>query len=168
MRHHVLVAYATRYGSTAELARFIARTLREEGLEAEALPAAEVTDVAAYDAVVIGSALYMGRWRRDAGRLTRRHRDALRERAVWAFSSGPLDPSASERDIPPVPGARRAMERVRARGHVTFGGRLEAGAEGRIARAILDEGRGGDFRDFDAVARWARGIATEIETPESL
>jgi len=59
--HHVLVAYATRYGSTAELARFIARTLREEGLDAEALPAAEVTDVAAYDAVVIGSALYMGR-----------------------------------------------------------------------------------------------------------
>lgn len=167
MSQHVLVAYATKYGSTAELARFVATTLRGEGLAAEALSVSEVTEVDRYDAVLIGSALYMGRWRRDAGRFARHHQKALRERAVWGFSSGPLDPSASDSDIPPVPSARRAMDRVRARGHVTFGGKLETGAEGRVARMILDEGRGGDFRDFDAVAEWARGIAAEIKELES-
>ncbi|MEU0133039.1 flavodoxin domain-containing protein [Streptomyces sp. NPDC006296] len=167
MTLHALVAYATTHGSTAELARCVARTLRDQGLEAEALPAAQVTDVDAYDVVVIGSALSLGRWHRDARRLVRRHREALRRRAVWAFSSGPLDSTASDRDIPPVPSARRALDKVHARGHVTFGGRLEPGATGRLARMILDEGRGGDFRDWDAVASWARDIAAEAEAPES-
>ncbi|MGW3802202.1 flavodoxin domain-containing protein [Streptomyces clavifer] len=164
----MLVAYASKYGSTAELAHFIVETLRDEGLHAECLPASKVTEVNEYDAVLIGSALYMGRWRREAVRMARRHRKALRRRAVWAFSSGPLDFSASGRDIPPVPSARRAMDRVRARDHITFGGRLETGARGRVARMALDEGRGGDFRDFDAVAAWARSVAAEIEAPEGL
>jgi menaquinone-dependent protoporphyrinogen oxidase len=160
--HRVLVAYATKYGSTAELAQFIVGILRDEGLEADCLPASKVTAVDEYDAVLIGSALYMGRWRREAARMARRHRKALRRRAVWAFSSGPLDRSASDRNIPPVPSARRAMDRVRARDHITFGGRLETGARGRVARMVLEEGRGGEFRDFDAVESWARGVAAEI------
>ena len=89
---------------------------------------------------------------------TRRASDLL-------FSSGPLDPSASERDIPPVSGAERAIDRTDAREHVTFGGRLETGAKGRIARMILDQHRGGDFRDFARIDAWATGVARAIETP---
>ena len=162
---NVLVTYGTKNGSTGEIARFIASVLRREGLEADVRPAAEVVDMTPYDAVVIGGALYMGRWHRDAGRFTRRHRRALRERPVWLFSSGPLDPSASERDIPPVSGAERAIDRTDAREHVTFGGRLETGAKGRIARMILDQHRGGDFRDFARIDAWATGVARAIETP---
>ncbi|RST17645.1 flavodoxin [Streptomyces sp. WAC05374] len=162
----VLVTYGTTNGSTAEIAGLIASVLRDEGLEAEARTPSEVTDVAPYGAVVIGGALSMGRWHRDARRFARRHRRALRERPVWLFSSGPLDPSASEREIPPVPGARRAQRRTDARDHVTFGGRLEAGAKGRMARAILDEDRGGDFRDLPRIAGWAAGVAAEIRAAE--
>ncbi|OKK03730.1 flavodoxin [Streptomyces sp. CB03234] len=166
MSEKVLVTYGTKNGSTAEIADFIASVLRDEGLEAEVRPPSEVTDVAPYGTVVIGGALYMGRWHRDARRFARQHRQELRERPVWLFSSGPLDPSASEREMPPVPSARRAQRRTEARDHVTFGGRLAAGAKGRMANAILDENRGGDFRDLPRIAEWTARVASEIKAPE--
>ncbi|MFC4610400.1 hypothetical protein ACFO9E_21690 [Streptomyces maoxianensis] len=61
-----------------------------------------------------------------------------------------------------MPAARRAGQRLGAEGHVTFAGRLEADARGRITRAILEEGRGGDFHDFDRIAAWATGIAAGL------
>lgn len=160
----VLIAYGTRNGSTAEIAQVIGTVLHDAdaGLMTDVRPAAEIEDIAPYDAVVLGGALYAGRWHRDARRFTRKHRRGLTERPVWLFSSGPLDPSASERDLPPVQGARRAERRTQAREHVTFGGKLEAGAQGRVARMILEQGRGGDFRDMDRIAEWATGIAYDL------
>ncbi|MGW2559404.1 flavodoxin domain-containing protein [Streptomyces sp. NPDC001514] len=162
MTRTALVAYGTRNGSTAEIARFIASVLRDEGLRADVRPAAEVRDVGPYDVVVLGGAIYGRRWHRDARRFARRHRRALADRPVWLFSSGPLDASASEREIPPVPGAHRAERRLGAEEHVTFGGRLQAGARGRVARMLLEQGRGGDFRDFKQIAEWAERIAADL------
>ncbi|MFI5806722.1 flavodoxin domain-containing protein [Streptomyces sp. NPDC051561] len=161
MTQRVLVAYGTRNGSTAGIAEAIGDALRAQGMEAQVRPAAEVEDVTSYDLVVVGGALYMGRWHVDAVRFARRHRSELLNRAVWLFSSGPLDPSAGERDIPPVRGVRRAMIRLDAREHRTFGGRLEKGARGRMARTIVESGRGGDFRDFDAISAWATALAAK-------
>ncbi len=100
-----------------------------------------VTGVAPYEAVVVGGALYTGRWHKDARRFVRRHRHVLAERPVWFFSSGRLDASASERNIPPVRGVRRAMTRLGVRDHITFGGCLEEGAQGRVAGMILRSGK---------------------------
>lgn len=161
MARRALVAYGTKNGSTQGVAEAVADALRTHGMDAEVYPASEVGDVSPYDVVVLGGALYAGRWHGDAVRFARRHRAALLDRAVWLFSSGPLDASAGERAIPPVRGARRASVRLDARQHVTFGGRLEAGARGRMARMIVESGRGGDFRDFDRIASWAVGIAQE-------
>ncbi|KUN89081.1 flavodoxin [Streptomyces bungoensis] len=158
----VLVAYGTTNGSTARIAETVAGVLRTRGLTAEARPAPSVADVEAYDAVIVGGALYAGRWHRHARRFVRRHRRALAARPVWFFSSGPLDASAAERDIPPVPGVRRARDRLGVAGHVTFGGCLEEGAQGRLARMILRDGRGGDFRDFPAIEAWAARVAGEL------
>jgi len=158
----VLVAYGTTNGSTARIAEAVAAALREKGLTTETRPAADVTDVIRYEAVVVGGALYAGRWHRDARRFVRRHRHTLRRRPLWLFSSGPLDASAAERDIPPVRAARRALTLLDARGHVTFGGCLEEGARGWVAGRILSSGKGGDFRDFAAVSAWAEQIAKEL------
>ncbi|MER6156334.1 flavodoxin domain-containing protein [Streptomyces sp. NPDC001868] len=158
----VLVTYGTTNGSTAQIAETIAEVLSKEGLAAETLPARSVASVASYDAVVVGGGLYAGRWHRDARRFVRRHRHELAERPLWLFSSGPLDPSASERDIPPVPGVQKAMDRLDSREHVTFGGCLEEGAKGWVAGMILRSGKGGDFRDFAAVQEWATRIAAEL------
>ncbi len=162
MMEMVLVAYGSKYGSTAEIAERIGEVLTKEGLAVDVRPAADVADLASYGAVVLGSGLYAGRWHRDARRFARRHRKVLARCPVWLFSSGPLDPSASERDIPPTPGVRRIADRIAARGHVTFGGRLEGDVQGRVARMIVNSGRGGDFRDFERIAAWATTVAQDL------
>ncbi|WP_458247681.1 flavodoxin domain-containing protein [Streptomyces sp. MAI_2237] len=162
MPANVLVAYGTTNGSTRGIAEAVADVLRKEGLSADTAPAATVTDVTPYDAFVVGGALYAGRWHRDARRFVRRNRRTLAERPLWLFSSGPLDASASEKDIPPVPWVRRALDKLDARGHVTFGGCLEEGAKGRIARMIIRNGKGGDFRDFPEIEAWAARVADEL------
>ncbi|MFH9826355.1 flavodoxin domain-containing protein [Streptomyces bobili] len=165
----VLVAYGTTNGSTAQIAEAIADILRKEGLTVEAMPARSVTNLESFDAVVVGGGLYAGRWHKDARRFVRRHARELSRRPLWLFSSGPLDASASERDIPPVPGVGRTMIRLDAREHVTFGGRLEEGAKGFIARKIVSSGKGGDFRDFRQIEAWSARIGSELakEPPSS-
>ncbi|GAA2348480.1 flavodoxin domain-containing protein [Streptomyces kunmingensis] len=159
----VLIVYASRNGSTAEIAGHISGVLSEAGCVATVCPAAEAgRDLDTYDAVVLGGALYTGRWHRAARRFARRFRRELETRPVWLFSSGPLDASASERDIPPVPGVRRLADRIEARGHATFGGRLNEDARGRVAKMIVKSGRGGDFRDLTQIISWAEGVARDI------
>ncbi|MFJ3233611.1 flavodoxin domain-containing protein [Streptomyces sp. NPDC086787] len=162
MTGRVLVAYGTTNGSTAQIAEAVAHVLCKEGLTAEARPAPSVASIETYDAVVVGGALYAGRWHKDARRFVRRHRRVLAARPLWFFSSGPLDASASERNIPPVPGVRRAMDRLGVREHITFGGSLEEGARGRVAQMILCNGKGGDFRDLPAIEAWAERLAEEM------
>ena len=162
MTRKVLVAYGTTNGSTGQIAEAIAEVLRKDGLTAVTLPARSVASVSSYDAVVVGGALYAGRWHKDARRFVRRHGRALAEHPLWLFSSGPLDASAAERDIPPVPGVQRTMTRLGAREHATFGGCLEEDARGGVARMILRSGKGGDFRDFTAIQEWAARVAAEL------
>ncbi|WP_306334090.1 flavodoxin domain-containing protein [Streptomyces sp. KL118A] len=159
MPSKVLVAYGTTNGSTARIAEAIADVLRRNGLRAEAIPARSVADVGSYDGVVLGGALYAGRWHKDARRFARRHRRALATRPLWLFSSGPLDATASQREIPPVRGAKAVLFRLDAEEHRTFGGCLQEGAKGFIARKIVDSGKGGDFRDFTQIEGWAQRIA---------
>ncbi|MFD8565442.1 flavodoxin domain-containing protein [Streptomyces sp. NPDC059639] len=154
----VLVAYGSKNGSTAEIAERIGDVLSKAGCATAVCPAREAADdVAAYDAVVLGGALYSGDWHRDARRFARRAATALGARPLWLFSSGPLDASAGERDIPPVRGVRRVADRLDVCGHITFGGRLDENARGRLARTIVHAGRGGHFRDFARItAEWDR------------
>ena len=91
MPARVLVAYATKLGSTSEIAETIAHVLRDSGHRALALPARDVTTLAGWDAVILGSAVYAAYWQRDARRFTERFRDDLKARPLWLFSGGPLD-----------------------------------------------------------------------------
>lgn len=150
----VLVAHASKKGGTKEIAEWIVSELDEHGIEVEIRPARDVKSVARYEAVVLGGALYAFMWHRDAKRFVRRHRRALRDRPVWLFSSGPLDNSAGESEIPPVRFVRQAIERIGARGHKTFGGRLTPDYKGPLPV--------GDWRDRSQVEEWATQIASEL------
>jgi menaquinone-dependent protoporphyrinogen oxidase len=161
----ILVAYGTKNGSTAGIADMIGSALADEGVSAEVRPAGEVGSVEPYDAVILGGALYAGRWHRDARRFARRYATALQGRPVWLFSSGPLDTSADTTDIPPVAQAARALRRLGARQHITFGGRLTDQAKGFLARAMVRSGRGGDFRNPERVEAWSRSIVAELREP---
>lgn len=164
MTDRVLVAYGTKYGATAEIAEVIATTLRTAGLEVDAVPARDVRSVERYRAVVLGSAVYMARWRRDALRLLRRHRRELTSRPVWLFSSGPVgeqaDDAAAQRWTRPKRVERLATE-IGARDHVVFGGRVSDDAGGfmrrTMARNTPPELR--DRRDWAAIETWAQNVA---------
>jgi menaquinone-dependent protoporphyrinogen oxidase len=162
----VLVAYASKRGSTAEIAEAIAGVLRESRHDVDCVQAGAVTTLDGYDAVVLGSAVYMRRWRGDARHFLRRHRDRLAELPLWIFSSGPTgDPSS---DTPAWTEPHRPIEqaeRLGAREHVVFGGRVPAEPHGFAERGMIEstppEWR--DRRDWDAIRAWARGIAADLD-----
>jgi len=164
-RQKVLVAYATRNGSTAGIARAIGEELNRMGLETDVRSVEEVRDVRLYGAVVLGSAIYWLHWRKEALRFGTRHAEELRRRPVWLFGSGPLDRSAEGKDIRPVRAAANLAARIGARGHATFGGRLSEDGTGkmpRMARGMVQQGKETDYRNFDQIRSWARRIGVEI------
>ncbi len=157
----VLIAYGSKRGGTQGLAEMVADSLRAEGHAVEVRRASEARRLEGYDAVIVGGALYAFRWHKDASRFVRRHADELAKLPVFFFSSGPLDDSATEREIPPVKGVQSLMDRVGAKGHVTFGGRLSAYARGFPASAMAKK-QSGDWRDPMQARSWARSVSAEL------
>lgn len=158
----VLVAYATKLGSNAEIAEAIAQVLRDAGHHASALPTRDVTDLEGWDAVILGSAIYAAHWQKDARRFATRFRERLRERPLWLFSSGPLDPRLARAQLPITPHGAEITAGLGARDHRTFGGRLLADAP--IDPQVLVTHPIGDYRDWVEIRAYARGIADELAT----
>jgi menaquinone-dependent protoporphyrinogen oxidase len=157
----VLIAYGSKRQGTAGIADVLAAELRHRGIEADLVDAGDVRDVDGYDAVVVGGALYAARWHRDSRRFVKRFRKQLRARPVFFLSSGPLDDSATEQEIPPTRQVRRLMERVGARVHHTFGGGRLPAAEG-FPPAAMAKDHAGDWRDPEAERQWADHLAEEL------
>ncbi len=161
---HVLVAYASRTGATAEIAERIAAELRADGHRVTVLPCSEVESVDQFDAVIVGSAIYFRQWMSAAGQFLRRHRRELAVRPVWLFQSGPCaagDDPAYDTDLPSA--VRRLAAQVAAGRHATFGGRLDAAhADGPLARWMAHTRLAGDYRDWDRVCGWARAVSRVI------
>jgi menaquinone-dependent protoporphyrinogen oxidase len=172
----VLVAHATKHGSTRGIAERIAERLCAAGLTAEALPVAGVRDFRGYDAVVLGSAIYMFHWLGEARSFARRHRADLAARPLWLFSSGPLGPEPLDkggRDKLEVSGPRELGELRRdlnPRDHRVFWGAWSRdnrpiGFWERLTY-VLPALRAGlpdaDFRDWPNIEAWADEIAAEL------
>jgi menaquinone-dependent protoporphyrinogen oxidase len=160
----VLVAYASKHGSTAEIADAIAVELRERGLEVDCVEAGEVDDAGAYEAVILGSAVYMRRWQGDARHFLRKQSKQLADRPFWVFSSGPTgDPAEDDVAWEEPKRTIAKAEKLGARDHVVFGGRISP-ESGRVAKAMAEstpeEYR--DRRDWDEIRAWAAGIAAEL------
>ena len=170
----VLVAYASKHGATRGIAERIADRLRAAGQEAKARPVEAASDLAGYDAFVIGSAAYMGRWRKDAVELVRRNRDLLASRPVWLFSSGPLGKEAldaqgrDKRESAVPTEIAEFREAIKPRDHRVFFGALSPTKLGFGERLIrmLPAGRAllpeGDFRDWQDIDGWAESIVQEL------
>jgi menaquinone-dependent protoporphyrinogen oxidase len=161
----VLVAYASKRGSTAEIAETVAATLRREGLGVCLEPAEDVRDLERFDAVVLGSAVYTKRWRGDARHFLKKHRRALRQRPFWAFSSGPVgDPAQDNPEWMEPPKLAEKLEELGGRGHVVFGGRVPAEPRGMGEKAMVEatpkEYR--DRRDWDEIRAWAKQVAFDL------
>ena len=168
MEEKVLVAYATKYSATAEIAEKIGQVLGQAGLSTDVMPAKEVSDLTPYKAVVLGSAVYIGKWRKEAVQFLQANEKMLVERLVWLFSSGPT----GEGDAAELgqgwrfPGKLQPIaDRVRPRDVAVFHGTVDVGKLNLIEKWMLKNVKApiGDFRDWDAIVAWAAGIADALK-----
>ena len=171
MNHKILVAYASKHGSTKEIAEKIGEVLNQEGFQAEVLTANDVRDLTTYDAVILGSAVYIANWRKEAISFLQANEKILAERPVWLFSSGP----SGEGD--PVellkgwrfPAAQQLIaDRIQPRDIAVFHGHVSIKKLNPIEKWMINKVKGpvGDFRDWDAIASWAKSIAVELKAVE--
>jgi menaquinone-dependent protoporphyrinogen oxidase len=173
----ILVIYATRHGATAGIAERIADTLGRRRLDATLRAASEPIDVDAYDAYVVGSAAYMGRWLGDVTSFVRHHRSSLASRPVWLFSSGPIGPDLVDKQGRDVRVASEPKEfaefrvALRPRGTRVLFGAYDPHAEPvgiaeRLTRHLPASIQGqipsGDYRDWADIEAWANEIADEL------
>lgn len=168
MPSSVLVAYASKYGATKEIADKIHLTLQQTGLQAELLPAEEVESPEAYDAIILGSAVYAGMWRKQAIRFLEQHQGTLSTKPTWIFSSGPTDMGDPVELLNgwTFPEAQQPLaDRIRPRQVTVFHGALDPSrlnlAEKLIIKGI--KAPTGDFRDWDAIQAWAQAIADDLK-----
>lgn len=168
MEKQVLVAYGTKYGATAEIAERIGQVLREAGLSADVHPADRVGDLAPYAAVVLGSAVYIGQWRKEAANFLKANETVLAEKPVWLFSSGPTgegDPVELAQGWR-FPGKLQPIaDRIQPRDSAIFLGAADESKMGRLDRWLLKNVKApiGDYRDWDAIVAWATAIAKTLQ-----
>ena len=159
---HILVSAATTHGSTASIAAAIAEELRAHGHTVDLVMPDYVASLAPYDACVIGSAVYFGKWMDPARELLTTHADELRAKPVWLFSSGPLGQLRDRADA--IEGDHHKVE-IGARQHRVFDGSLDRRDVGFRERLVVGLARApyGDFRNFELIRAWARTIALDLE-----
>ncbi|MGR2751394.1 flavodoxin domain-containing protein [Agromyces arachidis] len=169
----VLVAYSSKYGATRGIADRIGERLTELGHEVDIERCDDVEYPEGFDAFVIGSAAYLGKWRKEARRFVRHNAELLAGRPTWLFSSGPLgtervDAEGNDVLVSAEPKEFEEFgERIRPRGTMVFFGALDFDklrGPDRIldwmpANPALPEG---DFRDWAAVDAWTDRVDSEL------
>ena len=179
----ILIAYATRHGSTRGIAERVAAVLAASGFDVALHEVREIQSLDRYDAFVIGSAAYLGGWLAEATTFVREHREDLAGQPVWLFSSGPIgcEPvDAKGRDQLVAARPKEFAEFARdlePRDERVFFGAWDPDAppvgvaEGFMARfvrflpAAKEAMPAGDFRDWPAIEAWAKGIAAALQQP---
>lgn len=163
----VLVGYASRFGSTREIATRIAGLLRNSGNEVDVASVGEIAHVDAYDVVVFGSGVYDGSWTAEATELVRRHASVLARKPVWLFTVGSFG------DRHPIVGGLVKKEpkeigefeqALHPRDYRVFAGVIDLDhwpAWGRLLFKALG-GRAGDNRNWPDIDAWAGEIAQEL------
>lgn len=165
MTKPVLVAYASRYGTTAEVAEVIAATLQEQELDVEVHPAGEVEDLGRYGAVILGGGLYIGRWHRDARGFVRLFEEELRGLPLAIFALGPVTEKPED-----IADSTHQLEQNLERLPVepfavrVFGGAFDPSKVG----FPFNRFPAADVRDWDAIRAWAAQLAERLESAPAL
>jgi menaquinone-dependent protoporphyrinogen oxidase len=165
MTARILVAYASRKGSTAGIAQAIGKELTIEGYTVDVSEMKSVTSLAGYNAVVIGAPVYTGKVTGDVAAFVSTNKDELSRVPVAGFVTGiaPVFPKTGD-----VKGFTdqlvTALSPVRPVAVTMFAGTLDAGKMNLVERSLttLMKVPTGDFRDWDAIAAWAKTLAGKM------
>jgi menaquinone-dependent protoporphyrinogen oxidase len=174
MNMKILVTYASKYGATKEIADKIGAVLQQAGLQADVCPVAGVRDLNPYQAVILGSAVYIGKWQKEAEAFLKAHEKILANRPVWLFSSGPTgtgDPVELVEGQRLPAALQPVVDRIRPRDITVFHGYINPDKVNFIEKwavKSLVKKPMGDFRDWNMITGWAATIATNlVETGRS-
>jgi menaquinone-dependent protoporphyrinogen oxidase len=163
----VLVAVATKHGSTLEIGQVIEASLRSSGLDVDLKRVEDVSSLSPYDAVVLGSGVYSGHWLRAAREFAEVHEGELMHRPVWLFSSGPVGDPPTPLENPAE--AALYSKRIGVRSHRLFAGKIEGSDLGIAEKALVALVRApdGDYRPWSEISTWAESIAEALQQPAS-
>jgi menaquinone-dependent protoporphyrinogen oxidase len=168
MSTKMLVAYATKYGATAEIAEKIGEVLVQAGIPTDVSPVNQVKDMDSYGAVVLGSAVYIFRWRKEAARFLKANARKLAELPLWIFSSGP---TGKGNPVELTNGWRfpkrlqPLLDDIEPREVVVFHGAIDPGKMKGLEKWMIQKVGAAveDSRDWEAIASWTKSIASVLD-----
>lgn len=168
MNTQVLVTYATKYGATAEIAEKIGQVFRQAGLRTDVLPADRISNLSSYRAVILGSAVYIGGWRKEAEKFLKANEKVLSEQLVWLFSSGPTgegNPVELTKGWYFPKALQPIVDRIQPRDITVFHGAINVKKLNLIEKWMMNNVKAplGDFRDWDAITSWATTIVDVLK-----
>jgi menaquinone-dependent protoporphyrinogen oxidase len=164
----VLVAYGSKYGSTKEIAEKIGEAVKGEGVDVDVLSADKVKSVTGYQGVVIGSAAYIGMWRKEVVSFVKKNEKELTKRPVWIFSSGPAgkgDPVKQMEGWLYPKALQPVIANIKPEDITVFHGNISVEKMSWMEKQMIKmvKSEYGDFRDWDAIAKWGKEIAAELK-----
>lgn len=164
----ILIVYATKHGATAEIAEKIGEVVRAHEMTTDIFPAERAPDPSGYTAVVLGSAVYTGSWRKEAIAYLERYEQQLAARPVWLFSSGPTgtgDPAELMQGWRFPEAQQPVADRIQPRDIAFFHGMLDLERLGFIEKLVVQgiKAPTGDYRDWHTITDWATRIAEDIK-----
>lgn len=169
MNGKLLVTYASKYGATREIAEKIGSVLHQAGWQAEVAPVKEVMGIAGYQAVILGSAVYIGKWQKEAAEFLQKNEHTLAQLPVWLFSSGPTgegDPTELLEGWRLPAELQPIVERIRPRDIAVFGGYINPDKVNFIEKTAVKnivKKPFGDYRDWDRIINWANKVAEALK-----
>jgi menaquinone-dependent protoporphyrinogen oxidase len=168
MDKKVLIAFASKYGATAEIAEKIGAVLRRSGLQVDVIPVKNVHDLADYGAIILGSAVYIGQWRKEAVKFLKTNEKILSEKQVWLFSSGPTgegDPVELLQGWRFPKGQQEIADRIQPCDIAVFHGDVDPEKVNALHKWMIDkvDSPVGDYRDWEAITVWANSIAGTLQ-----
>lgn len=168
MGKKILVAYATKYGATAKLAQEIGQTMCEAELQVDVLPVNQVKDLAQYKAIVLGSAVYIGLWRKEAAAFLNSNAKLLSELPVWIFSSGPTgvdDPMVLTKGWRFPEAQRSILDQIHPRDISCFHGKIDPSNLNLLEKFIIKKVKApiGDFHKSEVVRSWTKSIVLALK-----
>ena len=162
----ILVAYATKAGSTADAAAEIGRVIENKsGYKVDVRPVGKLKDVDGYDAVIIGSAIRAGKWLPEATKFVEKHRDALSQVPVAYFTvclTMMEDTEENRREVAAY--LDPVCEIVQPVDVGLFAGVMDYSKLSFLLRLMMKKMRSpeGDFRDWEAIRAWAGQVRDHL------